>query len=474
MAELERLERYASNKKLFEAKHDQVYKHWIKLLRRDKQATLEIILNWPKRLSKLWADLLVGEPPEITAGEPDGKEQKYLEKLIENNNLISVIYQVVIDCSRFGTGLFKLRFDGRNILVEGIPPDIWFPVVNPANIKEITHHVFAWTQVIDETISAGAIKKQIHLFVEIHEPGKITSLVFEMKDGIGGGRIGRLVQEAKVQTVPIQDFLVIPFHNDLTTDRLYGMDDYVDLDPVVQELEVRFSQISKILDKHSDPNMAGPASALEEDVETGEVTVRGGGSFYPMEPGDNPPQYITWDGELESNFQYIDKLMEQFYAISETSPAAFGQLKAGLAESGSALRRLMLAPLAKVARLRMHLDPVVKLLLWITSQFDMAVEGQEVVILENIEIEWKDGLPADFTEDATNESTLYMAGLTSLESSLKRLFGLKGKALQDELERIKAEKQAVAVEKPSIQLPSSESNLFSQLAGGQQNQGGEV
>ena len=66
--EAERLERYAQNRLLFEGKHEQVYKDWIRLLREDQQATLEMVLNWHKRLTLLFADLLLGEPPRITAG----------------------------------------------------------------------------------------------------------------------------------------------------------------------------------------------------------------------------------------------------------------------------------------------------------------------------------------------------------------------------------------------------------------------
>lgn len=41
--ETERLERYAQNRLLFEGKHEQVYKDWIRLLREDQQATLEMV-----------------------------------------------------------------------------------------------------------------------------------------------------------------------------------------------------------------------------------------------------------------------------------------------------------------------------------------------------------------------------------------------------------------------------------------------
>lgn len=48
--ELERLKLYKQNRDLFVGKHDKVFKDWIRLLRDDMQASLEIILNWPKRL----------------------------------------------------------------------------------------------------------------------------------------------------------------------------------------------------------------------------------------------------------------------------------------------------------------------------------------------------------------------------------------------------------------------------------------
>ena len=49
----------------------------------------------------------------------------------------------------------------------------------------------------------------------------------------------------------------------LTSDRVYGIDDYTDLDSIVSEIEVRISQISKILDKHAEPSMQGPETALQ-------------------------------------------------------------------------------------------------------------------------------------------------------------------------------------------------------------------
>ena len=91
--EAERLGRYSQNRLLFEGKHELVYKDWIKLLREDQQAILEIVLNWHKRLTLLFADLLLGEPPRITAGDQDSPEQEAVERIIEDNDLINVAYE---------------------------------------------------------------------------------------------------------------------------------------------------------------------------------------------------------------------------------------------------------------------------------------------------------------------------------------------------------------------------------------------
>jgi hypothetical protein len=448
--EAERLERYAQNRLLFEGKHELVFKDWIRLLREDQQATLEMVLNWHKRLTLLFADLLLGEPPRITAGEQDSDEQKTVERLIDDNDLFNVAYEVALDVSRYGTGIFKIRYDGRAI-IEGQQPAIWFPVVKPDNIKEIQAHVLAWTYE-EEAQERGRTVKKKYLQTEIHERGRITTAKYPIENNI----IGPAIEQEQTET-GVDEFLVVPVNNVLTTDRVTGLDDYSDLDSIIQELEVRIAQISRILDKHADPNMYGPDTALEHDPATGQWGYRGGGKYFPVGKDEQPPGYVTWDGQLEAAFRQIDLLMEQLYILSETSAAAFGQLKAGLAESGTALKRLMMAPLAKVNRIRMRFDPALKEVLWLASALEKAQGMAGAIVLENIHIDWKDGLPDDEQELTQNEVQRYTAGLTSLESSLRRLYGLEGDALQEEIDRIKGEQAGQgATELPPITLPPAE------------------
>lgn len=437
-SEKERLQRYQQNKLLFEGKHELVFRDWIRLLRDDQKATLELVLNWHRRLSTLWADLLLGEPPKITAGERGTPEQQTVDRLINDNQLFNAAYEVALDTSRYATGLFKVRYDGKGI-IEAQQPAVWYPVVAPDNVKDIQAHVLAWTYEIDDAE---------YLKAEIHERGKITTVEHILANGTIAGEISR----EEVET-GIDDFLVVPVNNLLTSDRVTGLDDYSDLDTIIQELEVRLAQISRILDKHSDPNMYGPESALEQNPHTGEWSIKGGGKFFPVGQEEKPPGYVTWDGQLDAAFKQIDLLLEQLYILSETSPAAFGQLKSGLAESGSALRRLMMAPLAKTNRIRLRFDPALRKVLLLAAELEASQGMSGAIKLEEVHIDWQDGLPDDDMEVTQIEVMRYGAGLTSRESALRRLDDLEGDALHEEIERIRAEQEGARAEPPRIMLP---------------------
>ena len=261
--------------------------------------------------------------------------------------MFNTAYEVALDVSRFGVGLFKIRHDERAI-VEAQTPLVWFPVVQPDNVKDVTAHVLGWDYEQEEQSGWGA-KLQRYLKLEIHEKGRITTRLHKM----AAGNIAGLIEENVVQT-GVDDFLVVPVFNLSTSDRLAGLDDYSDLDSIVQELEVRLAQISRILDKHADPNMCGPDSALEQDPQSGQWTFRGGGKYFPVGQGEQAPAYVTWEGQLDAAFKELDVLMEQFYTLSETSAAAFGRLRP-LSRERSALRRLMMAPLLKQTGFRLRL-----------------------------------------------------------------------------------------------------------------------
>lgn len=430
-SELQRLQTYEENKKMFEGKHFEVFKDWVRLLRGDKKATMEIVLNWNKRLSLLWADMLLGEAPLITADKQD-----VVDRLVDENNLVSVAYEVAIDVSRYGMGVFKVRYDDKAV-IEAIPPSYLFTIVDPANIKNVQAYVIAWTYSVPTPTFFDKYAKTTYLKCEIHEKGKITNKLFEMKDRKISKEL--MVEDAEILT-GIDEFLVVPVNNLLTSDRVEGIDDYTDLDSIIQEMEIRMAQISRILDEHSDPNMYGSESALERDPDTGEWKFKAGGKFFPVTQGDIAPGYVTWDGKLDAAFKELEVLTEQLYITSETSAAAFGQLKVGLVESGSALRRLMMAPIIKVRRTRTHFDPAIKKLLKVASHLEVVAGRKDASDISKVQITWYDGLPQDNAEQTNLIVTQYQAGLISKESAISNLYEFDSEKVANEIKKISSEK----------------------------------
>jgi hypothetical protein len=162
-----------------------------------------------------------------------------------------------------------------------------------------------------------------------------------------------------------------------------------------------------------------------------------------MEAGEEPPRYITWDGQLQAAFEAVKMLLDQFYANSNTSAAAFGKLIAGTAQSAAAIRRLLYAPLTKAGRIRNEYDSDLKGLFRAAG---ILANGKAL----KIRIEWQDGLPTDPTEAANAESVALGAGLTTRRDALARLWGLTGEELDEmanALERAVAKESAK--ERPS-------------------------
>jgi hypothetical protein len=326
--------------------------------------------------------------------------------------------------------------------------------VSPDNRKEVLYHVLAWevrrpSESIIETIRAAATERPSEdrfLRVQIHERGRIENRVYRLGNA---GQIGPQVALSawdntisEVQNTNVDDFLVVHIPNLQTTKSIFGLDDYRDIYSLVEGMAIRLAQNDHILDKHADPSMAGPINAVQVD-DQGNYTFVGGGRYFPVGDDETPPGYITWDGNLVASFEQMDRMLQSFYIVSETSPAAFGQMDRVYAESGTALRRLMMVPLAKVNRTRLFVDPRLKRVIRIAADLER-LNGVRTPELHDIDIEWHDGLPEDPREQAEIEQLRMAAGNSSVYSSIGRLDGGTEASIMDELDRIREEQAAQA------------------------------
>ena len=224
--------------------------------------------------------------------------------------------------------------------------------------------------------------------------------------------------------------------------RSVGTDDFGDINGLISELENRLIKTSRTLDKFSDPNIVGSESSINIDPDTGESDVEiGGGRFIPIGEDGAKPYYLVWNADLEASFKQIEFILSQLYIMSETSAACFSDIKAGFAESGSALKRLLLPTLAKVNRLKITIEAPLKDILGIAAELEAVSNLQGSTTLENISIDWRSSLPVDMTESVANEATALNYRLSSKEAAIRRLNeGMSEDDIKNELATIEKER----------------------------------
>lgn len=431
-SERSRMDKYEHNKELFKGHHVYEYEEQFKRIERvignfGNVISYPVIINYQKLITLKIVDMILGEEPKIESES----ESESLEELKINNDIYNLAYKVAIDVSRYGDGLFYVYGDGKITFTQ---PTLWYPVVDQFDITQITAHVLAYTIVVGQDATGQVIKQ---LVAQIHNKGNYETRKYQLVSGVYGDTIGNLI-ESNIVSTGLDDFAIIHVPNLQTSDSLFGYDDYTDVDSIVSEILVRIGQISRILDKHADPSIQGPISALEQDPATGQWRLRAGNYFVRQSTDDPAVEYVTWDGQLESAFKHIELLTNALYIVSETGATLLGETdKTGSAASGTALRLKMLSPQTKAKRIKMRFDPAIKLAISLASQLT-----RKIIDKNEISITWQDGIINDKREEAEimairtgNKPTI------SQKSAIERLDDKNEAQAEEELAEINNEDQ---------------------------------
>lgn len=438
-----RLNKYDFYNRLFEGHHFEAFSIQIQDDKYNKayQKLRYVMANFAGLVSRVVADMLFSEP--LTINVPDG-DQEFVDALWHANKMDIQLYESALTASSLGDAVFKIRGAPRNpeatdkatVIIEEITPYIYFPQLNPFNVKEDPKSVeLAWTfKQGDDTY----LRKEIHSFK------KIENKVFAMKGT-------QVLNEVDLSVLGIDDIdpveevkvdrpLIYHIPNWKTGRRYFGYSDYLDLEPLFYALNNRMTMIDNILDKHSDPILMVPPGVLDEE---GKVKKKALGVIEYEEGATGEPKYIVWDASLENAFKEIDKLVEMLYMVSETSPDILG-MGQGQAASGRALKLKLLRTIAKTRRKRLYYDNAIKQLIFtaqlVAKEYGFEVDGKKMKKDPVIpELEWQDGLPIDQYEQIEIEEKRVGAGLTTKKASIMRLDNVDDETAQEEVDAIDEE-----------------------------------
>jgi hypothetical protein len=451
-----RLAEHALNRQIYCGLHDRIFPRYIAYLAdASKDAKKQaIILDWPELATSSYLNLLLGEEPEVIAGERKDLPERPDE-------------QVFIDVSRYGIGLYEISDAG----IQALNPENCYIVVTPGSIQK--PWAFVFFQTFKQTEGSGSDKKE-HEYVKftIHTQGQIQHLVFEIakdqtiqisgtesivkgptlsgpKDLKNFPQFKSLeVDSQGIQSPSADDILIVPVQNQLSSERYYGRSDYKpSIVSLIESLELSFAQRDEVLAKFTNPTPVVPESATVFDHKTQEWIYRPGKPII-MSPGESTPSLMVWQAELGAVERAIEQKMDQLLQMLQLSRVLLAGSGQGQAESGTALRIRLIPTLAKVSKYARAAEQAIPKVLALWSQLH-----PPEIPLQAITVNLQDGIPEDPMETAQAALLWEQMGAISLERKLI-LQGLKegSEAFDTELERLKASAPSTP-EVPQIELP---------------------
>ena len=417
-----RIQGYKAYLDLFNGDHKRVFNN----LQPGEERTY-IAVNIPRLICNVSADLLFGDPPKYIV--EDALTQEAIDRLIEINSLHALCHESATMNAIKGDTLFKVRFGKRHnystdreVIIETVKPDIYFPEIDPQNIKNVISMNLAWLIKQDNVF---------YLRVERHTPGYIYNELWLSDEDYTMRRqidIQAMYPNLEpIEVTGIDDFLVVHVPNLRVGDSHFGQSDFKSLEPLFDELNNRLSQISEILDKHAKPKLAVPEGIIssqgfvrQDQLDLIEVT---NGGFTPT--------YITWDAALTAAYEELDRIINLILMTSEISPSLLGMDNGGLGESGRALKYRLYNTLRKINKKRVYYDSALKRVMVIAEKLEN-VHGGYSYKVATPDIQWGTGLPDDAQDNADIAIKLYTAGLITKEKALYMIYpDLSEEAIQN-------------------------------------------
>lgn len=420
--------------------------------------TLFTAINLPSIIAKKSADFLFGEAPTFTAGKEDNSpEQKAIDRLVASNDLHILNYESALSNAYRGDSFFKVRYgqefgglldksvDEYRVLIEAQNPEFVFPeVVQGDGSKILCYHV-AYPIQVDADLDDWVLK------VESHYSGAIRYREFVINPYLTDTKgeiiqwtiVAEIVEKRRTIKTGVKHPLIVHIPNYATDDHWEGIDDITEHRSLLASISNRLSLINDILDKHSNPAMAVPMGVLEED-ENGIPQFRVGVDkvFEVMDKNEIVPQYITWNGELQSSMQALEKELELLMTLTEIPMVALGSGDSGTSgSSGLSIKFRMSSMLSKVNRKRQYYEKGLKRVFKIAQELELAVYKDKLEYTPtDVKIHFKDGLPNDEMEQATIYSTR-LAGMPTIsqKTALMKLDNLTEEQAETELARMKKE-----------------------------------
>lgn len=457
----ERIMEYQKRLLLLMGKHEEVFKlrsmpesvsvvrilrflaPWISGGGMNKVQQIHFSLPISAGVSIFFSDLLLGEglkPAPKEEDRADSQEWKDLLTLLEEQVFFdrlnleqSIIASAVGDC------VYEIGISNGQPFCCLCDPQQYIPIFEFENTNEIREVIlgkiyqadkfqFLRAKVFKKTgVETGTFEYQFWLLE--NSKGNVLSL----KHRVQAVQLGLPPIYDQIQQLPKGEIPVVHVPNIALGD-CFGIPDLgFNCDSLIEEVDNRFSQNSRILDIHANPLLTGDRRLI--DPETGLVQIKGG--FVPTFDDGVAPSYITWEAKFEESFTQFKAAVDMISLVTGAPASVLFRMISGEG-SGSEFtaKRLRLEcfrAIQRVKRKKRYLDPQLKKVLKLLQIY----WNKEPI--EIGDLGWQDGLPIDDLEEADIQSKRLLSANQSIIGSIMRLDKVDKKAAEEKKKEIDEE-----------------------------------
>ena len=412
---------------------------------RDKNQSLEVVMNISGAISRIFADLVFLHPVDI--GHSDAKVEEVIDEIAYRSNFDVMLWESAIAQSYAGFAVFKARKlnDGK-VVIEEVQPSIVFPRFNRRNINSTPEEV-----IISYEVELEGDKSK-YAYFERHTAGLIEYKLMEID------KHGQMIAQAPIalfdQSLPNSEQTGLDYipiwivRNPKTGAEKFGVSDYRDMRSMLTELTRCMSQIATGLRNTGNALLVVPTGVLDERGRVHRDQL--GMIEIDANEGDTViPQYITNSNpQTDMAFQQIESLVLSIARVTEVSSILIDMNVSGGVEKVGALRLRLMRTLAKVRRKSKFYEKALKDMLAKTYEWET---GKKLDPRE-ITLTFHNGLPEDMLQMIQEESLRITAGLQSRKDALRRLDGIDGEMLEQKLEEIADDSRADFTQTPAFNL----------------------
>lgn len=361
-----------------------------------------------KEICHLFRD--VGFKDNVQASVKDNVEANTaLDRISFNNRLDSILSEMAVTVAAKGEAVIKNSLDNGASRISIVQPEYYFPEFDK----------FDQRKVIRETIAIPFVEnEESFIYQEIYERREdgyfwcISKTSYYTNDEVG----------ADIEFDELNTYLrdsplthVVYMRNNGS---FFGTSIFDGIYDLLEEYNWRVSQISKILDAHSNPSIVGSANLLDKDYKFNKTE---SGLFIPIDEGEEKPEYLTWESQLSANFQFIDEIiMKALHYVSILNPSLYGLTKEAANSSAKAIKLKAFRTSSVIENSLKHWEYALKKVLFLAQQIEVLGGNYNYTpALPSVEI--SPSMPFDSFDMVQEEQLKLVSGNTSVKSSIARL-----------------------------------------------------